>query len=132
MQLHIETIQGARVIRPVTPVLDASNAAELRARLAHELTGVRHLVVDLSSARTIDADGLTALLECWHFAREHRVRLGLCGMSTRARLAARLLALENIVPIAENVDEALSALGIPRPAPAVRDLAVSAAGGARS
>jgi len=120
MQLRTEMIDGVRVVRPLTLVIDASNSAELGARLPYELSGTRQMIVDLCCVREIDGDGLAAILDCWRAARDRRVRLVLCGLSPRARLVARLLDVESVVVIAEDLDDALSIFGVTRPAPTER------------
>lgn len=125
MQMCLEAVEHVRVLKLRSYVMDASNAAELVSRFPGDISGARQVILDLGQVFEIDSDGMNALCACWRYAQTKGVTLTLCGLPPRSRLAARLLRLDTVLPLFEDLNEALLHHDLRIPAADRPELAVS-------
>jgi anti-anti-sigma factor len=112
-----------RAIVAVDDELDILTAPDLARRLAPVARAGNDLVLDLSAVRFCDCAGLTAFLRLRRLASASGGSLRLAAPTAAVSRVIMLAHLEEVLPLAASVDEAISTLGTdPAIMPAVRTL----------
>ncbi len=108
LQLRFQEIDGALVITPLAPALDAAVAPELRDAVCEMARGRALVVLSLAHVHTIDASALAALVSILkRMAPAGELRLAHARPRVRALLAATYL--DEVFPAFEDASSATRA-----------------------
>ena len=92
--------------------LDALTVPEVRARIDELLaTGPRVVVVDLSHVTTIDSTGVALVVSMFKRLRADGGAVRVVGLQGQPREIFHFLKLDQSLPMAPSLDEALAGLG---------------------
>jgi anti-sigma B factor antagonist len=108
--LHVRFAEtnGALIVTPLVPRLDAAAAPDFRATVGAAAAGRRLVVVSLSHVRTVDASGLAALVSVLQrMAPGGELRIAHAVPRVRALLAST--GLDELFPSFEDASAALQA-----------------------
>ena len=99
---------GSATVVEVTGELDVANATEL----AEYLNGVfkkfpRKVILNLDGVGYMASSGLAMLVSALRKSREMRVQFGICGLSPIVRQSVEVTALNELLPIYTDVNEAV-------------------------
>jgi anti-anti-sigma factor len=103
------------VIAVVEGEIDIATVAQLRERLFELAAGGRPLVVDLEHVSFIDSAGLAALVGTAKRAAAHGGSLRVVCGRPQTRQLFRLTGLDEQIPLARTLEEALQSLAPPGP-----------------
>jgi len=110
MDFKVNEKSNATIVQ-INGELDVANAMEL----SDYLTGLfkkfpKRVILNLEAVNYIASSGLAMLVAALKKSRETRVPFAICGLSPLARKAVEMTTLHEILPIYEDVDEALKKL----------------------
>jgi anti-sigma B factor antagonist len=108
--LHVRFAEtnGALIVTPLVPRLDAAAAQDFRATVGAAAAGRRLVVVSLSHVRSVDASGLAALVSVLQrMAPGGELRIAHAGPRVRALLAST--RLDELFPAFEDATAAIQA-----------------------
>ena len=98
-------------IATVAGEIDITTAGQLRERLSELAASRRHLVIDLNQVTFIDATGLRALVAAANRAAAHGTSLHVVCARPKILELFRLTGLDQRLPPAPTLDEALAGPG---------------------
>jgi anti-anti-sigma factor len=87
--------------------LDLSNVDTFRAHLSMAIQGTGGVLLDLRDLRYLDSSGINALLYAHGALSPQSRRIALVGPSPNVRRILSVLALERLMPVFDNAEEAL-------------------------
>ncbi len=93
--------------------VDLQFSPALRRVLLDGLGQGRHVAVDLEGVDLIDSSGLACFLEACKVARDTARRFVVCGIGPKVARVIELARLQQILPLADDLDSALAAIGTP-------------------
>ncbi len=107
MSFQTREVGGATVVE-VTGELDVANATDL----AEHLNGLfkkfpRKVILDLDGVGYMASSGLAMLVSALRKSREMRVDFGVCGLSPIVRKSVEVTALNEVLPIFLDLNDAL-------------------------
>lgn len=107
MPYEVKEKNGATVVE-VQGELDVAAATELGQHLNSLLKKFpKVLVLDLEGVGYIASSGLAMLVSALKKSREMRVQFAICGLSPFVRRSVEVTALNEVLPIYEDVNEAI-------------------------
>jgi stage II sporulation protein AA (anti-sigma F factor antagonist) len=105
-----QNLDGA-VCLAVSGELDLSNIAEFRADLSAAMRGADRVILDLHELRYLDSSGINVLLDIHrNFCRQSR-RMAVAGPSAMVQRIISIVGLDQVMPVFQTVEEALSYVG---------------------
>lgn len=108
MNLEIEEIKNATVLRIKEKRLDAHNSPEFKERILKLLeSGHIHLLIDMSEVRFVDSSGLGVLLSGFKNAASLKGGLTLTGLQSQVKSMFELTRLHRVFKIYPTLEEAL-------------------------
>ena len=111
MNLTIEPQESFILARIEDARLDALSAPDFKARMAGALTGATpKVVLDLSPVGFIDSAGLASILSLVKGLPEGG-ELRIAGARDAVRAVFRLTRLDKVLPLHDDLDEAVAAMG---------------------
>jgi len=111
MPYQAQTKNGTTVVK-VQGDLDVATATELSEFLAHVIKRFpKKLILDLNGVRFLASSGLAMLISALKKASESRVAFGICGLSPVVRQTIEVTTLHEILPIFEDVQDAVEKMG---------------------
>ena len=111
MNLTIEPQEAFILARIEDARLDALSAPDFKARMAGALTGATpKVVLDLSPVAFIDSAGLASILSLVKGLPEGG-ELRIAGARDAVRAVFRLTRLDKVLPLHDDLDEAVAAMG---------------------
>lgn len=91
--------------------LDTTCAPELKSELVYlNKTGVRNVIIDMSSARYCDSSGLSALLVANRLCKSVNGSLVVCGLQEAVQKLVQISQLESVLSITPTAAEAVDLL----------------------
>ena len=108
IEFEYDEDRDVAVLRPKGDI-DAYSVAEFRQDL-HENTSQNRLVVDLSHVMFMDSAGLGALIGGVRRIREHNGSVTLCSSRQPILRLLHTTGFNRIVPVRDNLNEAITAL----------------------
>jgi anti-anti-sigma factor len=108
-RIHYHIIGNCAILRPDGPC-DASRTEALARLVSSSLVESKSLVLDLSRADYVETPGFRWIVRQFRQLEAAGRALIVVGLPPTAERAFRLLRLDEIVPIARNVPEALEKL----------------------
>ncbi len=112
LSLSIEQVTGSVAVMGLegTVVADAEAAmAEALEQAAAE--GARSIVLDFSRVSGIDSGGASALVKLWALSKSRRMSLSAIGLDGRTREILDLTQLAGVMPLFDDLSQALAAAG---------------------
>ena len=104
----IQEIQGGIKIFRLMGRLDHTTSQELKDELFRAISdGSNKIIVDFENVDYISSAGLQVILEAYHRILREDGQFILCSMQKHIREVFKRTKFENIVPIIENMDQAL-------------------------
>ncbi|MEM9219687.1 MAG: STAS domain-containing protein [Cyanobacteria bacterium P01_F01_bin.150] len=95
-----------RVYQPVTHLLSAADAGELKEWVTNSLqAGAKILLLDLSNVLFMDSRGLAVLIMAHKQARQMNSVLALCSAQEQVLMVLRLSNLTELFPLYESVED---------------------------
>ncbi|MBX2980971.1 MAG: STAS domain-containing protein [Flavobacteriales bacterium] len=91
--------------------LDTTCAPELKSELVYlNKTGVRNVIIDMSTARYCDSSGLSALLVANRLCKSVNGSLVVCGLQEAVQKLVQISQLESVLSITPTAAEAVDLL----------------------
>jgi len=109
-RIHYHISEGCAVVRPEGPC-DSETAESLARLVASPLIESKHLIIDLSRTDYIETPGYRWLLRQLRQLEADGKVLVVAGMPPSIERTFKLLRLDESIPVAENVSEALGCVG---------------------
>lgn len=109
MEITVDEHGDTAVVHVVGDI-DLDGSVALRDSLLAGIARDLALVVDLQGVALIDSSGIASLLEAYQAAREKGVGFVLAGVGSGVMRVLKLARLEEVLPTAANVEEALRRL----------------------
>lgn len=109
--MSIATQSGTPLVVPIPSHLIHSNRREFKQRILDELErGRKHIVIDCTRAKYIDAAGLGVLFSLNKSALNSGAQFMLAGLNDDVRSLFAITKLEEVITIAETVGAAIAKL----------------------
>ena len=108
MRIETEEKENARIMR-ITGKIDIMSSAELRSKLNDFIKSKTDLlVVDMSQVSYLDSSGLATFLEGLKGIKEYGGRMKFACMPEKIEKVLRLMKLDIVFEIVDDVDSAIS------------------------
>ncbi len=115
MELEHKLAGEVLIVKPLGAKLDASSAAEFKARMVNWIQkGHKLILLDLSAVEFMDSSGLNAIISVLKALGEEG-NIVLCGLRKMVSSVFRLTRMERIFDIYESPREALASQAGRRP-----------------
>ena len=105
-RFHYNLVNGCAVVRP-EGACDAARTEALARLVSSPLIGSRDLILDLSHADYVETPGFRWLMRQVHNLESDGRKLMVVGLAPSVDRAFRLLKLEKMIGVADDVTEAL-------------------------
>ncbi len=113
MEITERTVNGGTYLIALDGEMDLYNASDLKDKVESVLgRGIQRMILDLQLLEYIDSSGISALLYTFTQCKTRAVQLYFVNVKGSVRKVIELTSLIGFFPIAENVNDALSKLGV--------------------
>jgi len=109
IEIDVEEKEGIMIAHLPGPMLDASNAQELKSTMLNLLADKTRVVFDLSQLNFVDSSGLGVMLSCLRQLNAEGGELKLYGMTKPVRALFELVRMHRIFDIFNTSEEAIRA-----------------------
>jgi len=109
MNIENTMIGTVKIILPVAPSLDASNATSFFEQITPLLADSSRLVIDLEKIEFIDSAGIGVLIACLRIATEGKAKLVLCRLNRPVNALFELMRMHRVFEIYQNRESAAGA-----------------------
>lgn len=108
MKFEIDNKEKVSVVATRVEKLDALNAPELKSEfVVLNKSGVKNIVLDMSTTRYCDSSGLSAVLVANRLCRENNGSFVLCGLQDTVKKLISISQLDSVLKITPTVTEAI-------------------------
>jgi anti-sigma B factor antagonist len=115
MKVQVRRVDNVAII-DCSGDVDLNSSTHLREPLLGEIqSGIASVLVNMNEVSYIDSSGIATLVEALQLSRQAKVRLGLFGLRTNARMVLELARLHKVFNIFDNEREALQNISSTQP-----------------
>lgn len=108
MKFEIDNKEKVSVVATRVEKLDALNAPELKSEfVVLNKSGVKNIILDMSTTRYCDSSGLSAVLVANRLCRENNGSFVLCGLQDTVKKLISISQLDSVLKITPTVTEAI-------------------------
>jgi anti-anti-sigma factor len=112
LSLSVEQITGSVSVMALEGTVMADADVAMAEALEHAAgEGTRSIILDLSRVSGIDSGGASALVKLWVVSESRRMSLLAIGLDRRTREILELTQLAGVMPLFDDLNQALSAAG---------------------
>ena len=111
MTKYNTTTEGNCLIIKLSGDIDMQTSPDARAQILAALNDKHHVLVEMSAVEYIDSSGIANLVEGYQTAKSNSLTFVLFDISQMTRQVLELAKLDQIFPIFDSVNDALSEIG---------------------